>query len=572
MAGEKAGVLAQSGVTIREYLRKILLPSLLASIVTFVAITFLGRLLPIPTFVSYALYAIPLLPMLYALAYPYAKISSKRVQINSKIPFFATYFAVMSTSDVSREELIWSIATEKILEPIASDMKKVYYLMAKLHRSMPEALRFLSKRTPSKVFADFLERLAYSLDSGVELKDYLLQEQETVMDDYETFYEGALYDLDVFKEVYSSLIISVVFMVTFVIIGPIITGQDVGTLSLFMFILVMITEVGVMLVIKYRMPEDKIWSEFAMNAFRKSKIMRGVLISLIGSIIAVFVTRFIIAPRFNIPILIQLAIITSPLAYLGKVFDREEKSIMLKDENFPAFMRSLSSSLAASGASLSLVLKYLSAHDFGVLTRDIKNLYKRLSMRIDNRKSWRYFAIDTGSWLIDIFSDIFNKSISLGADPEYVGTVISRNFERLIRLRRKRIQTVSSFKGVIYGITGAFAFSVASAFQVTLYMNKLSSNLEIQGDFLQNVLFLPSESTIQLTELILVAILVTHCLISSLSIKFADGGHFGNLFYYFAVLMWLAALGDYIGSFVMSKMMSFASVSSLLVWSSGVVP
>lgn len=572
MAGAKAGILVQSGLTLHEYLRKVLLPSLAGAMVLFVGVGILKRFVELPTVISYALYAIPLLPLVYALGYPYARISNKKVQINSKIPYFATYFAVLSTSDVSRSELIWNLATEKILEPIASDMKKVYYLIDKLHRGMPEALRFLAKRTPSKVFADFLDRLAYSLDSGVELKDYLLQEQKTVMDDYETFYEGALYDLDVFKEVYSSLIISVVFMVTFIIIGPIITGQDIVSLSAFMFVLVLVTEIGVMLVIKYRMPEDKIWAENAMNTERRARFFRALLISVAGIAVSLVLLMFVIRPRFQLPLLVQLAFVLTPLMYLGKVLEKEEKAILVKDENFPAFMRSLSSSLAASGAALPLVLKYLSAHDFGVLTEDIKNLYRRISMRIDNSKSWKYFTIDTGSWLIGMFSDIFNKSISLGAEPDYVGTVISRNFERLIRLRRKRAQTVASFRGVIYGITGAFAFSVAAAFQVAVYMNKLFSNLTIQGDFLQSIIFVPSKAGLELTDYILMVILVFHCLISALSIKFADGGHLGITVYYFVVLLWLAALGQYVGSVVMGKMMTFASISGILLSLPGVIP
>jgi len=572
MAGEKAGVLAQSGITMHEYFRKILLPSLVGAMALFVAVSVLRRFVALSSVITFALYAIPLLPLIYAVGYPYARISNKRVQINSKIPFFATYFAVLSTSDVSRSELIWNLATEKILEPIASDMKKVYYLIAKLHRGMPEALRFLARRTPSKVFADFLDRLAYSLDSGVELRDYLLQEQKTVMDDYETFYEGTLYDLDVFKEVYSSLIISVVFMVTFIIIGPILTGQDIVSLSAFTFVLVLATEIGIMLVIKYRMPEDKIWADYAMTSERKARFIKAALVSVAGIVVAAVLVALVVRPRFDLPLLVQVAIVLTPLMYLGKVLEKEEKAILVKDENFPAFMRSLSSSLAASGAALPLVLKYLSAHDFGVLTQDIRNLYRRVSMRIDNSKSWRYFTIDTGSWLIGIFSDIFNKSINLGAEPDYVGMVISRNFERLVRLRRKRAQTVASFRGVIYGITGAFAFSVAAAFQVSVYMNKLFSNLSIQGDFLQNIIFVPSKSGLEMTDYILVVILITHCLLSALSIKFADGGHIGIAVYYFVVLVWLAALGQYLGTVVMGKMMTFSSLTGVVVGSLGVIP
>jgi flagellar protein FlaJ len=361
-------------------------------------------------------------------------------------------------------------------------------------------------------------------------------------------------------------------MVTFIIIGPILTGQDIVSLSAFMFVLVLATEIGIMLVIKYRMPEDKIWADYAMTSERKARFIKAALVSVAGIVVAAVLVALVVRPRFDLPLLVQVAIVLTPLMYLGKVLEKEEKAILVKDENFPAFMRSLSSSLAASGAALPLVLKYLSAHDFGVLTQDIRNLYRRVSMRIDNSKSWRYFTIDTGSWLIGIFSEIFNKSINLGAEPDYVGMVISRNFERLVRLRRKRAQTVASFRGVIYGITGAFAFSVAAAFQVSVYMNKLFSNMTIPGDFLQNIIFVPSKSGLEMTDYILVVILIIHCLLSALSIKFADGGHIGIAVYYFVVLVWLAALGQYLGTVVMGKMMTFSSLTGVVIGSLGVIP
>ncbi len=560
MPSKKVGVFTQADLSMKDYVRKVFIPSIAASIALLVSISLLQRFVTLSNVINMALYAIPVLPLLYAILHPYSTASGKRVKINSKIPYFVTYFAVLSTSEVGRNELILNLSKEKVLEPISKEMEKVYHLIAKFNRGMPEAFRFLSKRTPSKVFSDFLERLAYSLDSGVELKEYLLQEQKTVMDDYQTFYEGALYDLDVFKEIYSSLIISVVFMVTFIIIGPIITGQDLVTLTIFTFILVMVVEVGVLILIKHKMPEDSIWAHNAMHTERKQKLLRSVLISIAAEIAIGTIYFFVIRRRFELPLEIMIAVFLTPLAYIGYTLAKEEENILIKDENFPAFMRSLSSSLAASGASMALVLKYLSSHDFGTLTKDIKNLNKRISLKIDDTKSWKYFVSETGSWLIDIFSDIFRKSLHLGADPDYVGKVISNNFERILRLRRKRKQSVGSFKGVIYGVTGAFAFSVAAAFQVAVYMTQLFSNIQVQGDILQDILFVPSPEGLQLTNYILISILLLHSLISALSIKIADGGHIGISLYYFVILIWISAIGLYLGEFLMGKMMSFSSL------------
>lgn len=566
MASSNTSAFTKADLDVRTYLRKVILPNASLAMLMFVLTSIFLRMYTLPSWAKVSVYAISTLPLIYAVLYPYVRVSSKKVQINSKIPYFATYFAVLSTSDVSRTELIWNIASEETLEPIAGEMRKIYVLIAKFNCGLPTALRFLSKRSPSKVFADFLDRLAYSLDSGVELKEYLLREQQTVMDDYETFYEGALYDLDVFKEIYSSLIIAVIFMVTFIIIGPIITGQSIEILTIFALILVLATEIGVLLVIKYRMPEDKIWAKNAMNNGRKRKVLRALLISIIGTIFTSVVCIFVVRPRFNFPEFFSLAVILTPLAYFGRVLNKEEANIIIKDENFPAFIRSLSTSLASSGSSVTLVLKYLSSHDFGTLTTDIRNLYRRLAVRVNDTRAWDYFISDTGSWLISMFSEIFRKSIRLGADPEYVGLVISRNFERLIRLRRKRVQSVSSFKGVIFGVTGAFAFSLAASFQVVLYINKVFSDIQTQGGFVTNILFIPSETSLTLTNYMILLMILIHSFVSAIAIKFSDGGHLGAAIYYFVMLTWVSAIGVFLGNYIMTKMIHVGGLIFPLIW------
>lgn len=558
-------IFVKADLSMRNYLKKVLLPTLLLSIVLFIVASIVQRVIELPLGLRIILNFIPLIILMYAVLYPYITADTKKISINSKIPYFITYFAVLSTSEMSRGELIQVLANDPKLGAIASELKKVYIIVNKLHRSLPEAFRFLARRTPSKVFADFLDRLAYSLDSGVELKDYLFQEQQTVMDDYQTFYEGALYDLDVFKEIYESIIISVVFIAAFIIIGPLITGQDIGRLAIYLLMIILSAEIGVMFVIKYRMPEDPIWAERRIPTERSRKIKRALMISIGGVVMLFIVYAFVLRPRFNIPYPFVVSLILTPLAYAGRVIKNEEEVIFRKDENFPAFIRSLSSSLAASGSSLVFVLKYLSAHDFGTLTRDIRALYKRLAVGVNNEKGWDFFIAETGSWLVGIFSEMFRESIKLGAEPDYVGKVISRNFERLVRLRRKRQQSIASFIGIIYGITGAFAFSVASSFEVAVSISELFGKMEISVEYLGDVIHvIPPSGLVFLTGIMLL-LMIVHSLVSAVTIKLADGGHLGISLYYFVILLWIFAAGMFVGQTLMERMMGLGGSQILLI-------
>ena len=559
MPKERVSIFVKADVDPKEYIKKILIPGLAGSAVIFIVISIFNRLIALPTGLRLFMYLIPIILALYVVAYPYLMADSKRISINSKLPFFITYFAVLSTSEIGRSDLLRVLASDPKLGAIASELKKVYIIVDKLHRSMPEAFRFLARRTPSRVFADFLDRLAYSLDSGVELKEYLFQEQQTVMDDFQTFYEGALYDLDIFKEIYESIIISVVFAASFIIIGPIITGQNIGRLALYLIFLILAAEIGTLLVIKYRMPEDPIWAEVRVKTPRQEKIKRALIISIALVPVVFLVYMAFIRPRFSLPTPFVIALTLTPLMYVGNVVRKEEASIFRKDENFPAFIRSFASSLAASGASPLLVLKYLSAHDFGTLTEDIRALYRRLAVRVDSQRAWDFFIAETGSWLIGIFSEIFRESLRLGAEPDYVGKVISRNFERLVRLRRKRQQSVSSFIGIILGLTGAFAFALAASFQVAVSINDLFSKLQVPTEYIGDIIHVIPPSGMQLLTISMLVMMIAHSLLSAMAIKIADGGHILGSLYYFVILLWVFATGMYVGQELMAKFMQLGS-------------
>lgn len=553
---DNISIFVKADLSMKEYLRKVLLPSVALSVAMFVVVSILMKLINLPLGLRLLLFAIPIILLIYAAVYPYIVADSKKISINSKLPYFITYFAVLSTSEMGRSDLIKVLASDPKLGAIATELKKVYMIVDKLHRSLPEAFRFLARRTPSQVFADFLDRLAYSLDSGVDLKDYLFQEQQTVMDDYQTFYEGALYDLDVFKEIYESIIISVVFMASFIIIGPLITGQDIGRLGLYVFAIILASEIGILMVIKYRMPEDPIWAESrGIKTERDKKIKMSYIYSALLVVIMFLIYLLVLRPRFNIPEPFVIALILTPLIYSGKVIGNEEKSIFRKDENFAAFIRSLSSSLAASGSSLVMVLKYLSAHDFGSLTEDIRALYRRLAVRVDRERAWDFFIAGTGSWLVGMFSEIFREAIRMGAEPDYVGKVISRNFERLVRLRRKRQQSLDSFIGIIYGLTAAFAFSLAASFQVAVSINGLFGQLQVPSEYIGDVIHIIPPAGMRFVMYIMLALMVLHSLLSALAIKIADGGHLGMSLYYFVILLWIFAIGMYLGQKLMAKMM-----------------
>ena len=61
---------------------------------------------------------------------------------------------------------------------MAEETRKIFLLMEKWNRNLSQACRFIARRTPSKIFSEFLDRMAHELDSGEDFKEFIKREQK----------------------------------------------------------------------------------------------------------------------------------------------------------------------------------------------------------------------------------------------------------------------------------------------------------------------------------------------------------------------------------------------------------
>ncbi|MDY7082484.1 MAG: flagellar assembly protein FlaJ, partial [Halobacteria archaeon] len=133
---------------------------------------------------------------------------------------------------------------------------------------------------------------------------------------------------------------------------------------------------------------------------------------------------------FGLPLPLQFAIPITPLIYPGYIIRKEEKRIKKRDRSFPSFIRSLGSSEEVKKTTTTNVLETLSHKDFGAITPQIRNLYKRLNMRVSQEGAWEHFATESHSYLIQKFSEMYERARFMGGDTSKLSVVISKNFSR----------------------------------------------------------------------------------------------------------------------------------------------
>lgn len=500
--------------------------------------------------------------IIYVVVYLYVVVDFKKILINLKMLYFIMYFVVFFMSEMGRSDFVVVFVKDLKLGVIVSELKKVYMIVNKFYFLMLEVFCFFVRRILSKMFVDFFDRFVYFFDSGVDLKEYFFQEQKIVMDDYEIFYEGVFYDFDVFKEIYELIIILVVFIVLFIIIGLIIMGMDIGRMGFYVFFMIIVVEVGVLFVVKFRMLEDLIWVDSrGIRDFKRECIKMVVIYFSIGIVILMLVYFLFIRQRFSIFELFVVVMVFILFYYFGMVVDREEKCIFRKDENFLVFIRSFSFFFVVSGVFFVFVFKYFSVYDFGLFMDDIKVFYRRFVIRVDRDRVWDFFIVGIGSWFIGIFFEIFRESLYMGVELDYVGLVISRNFERIVRFRRKRQQSIVSFIGIIYGFIGVFVFVFVVFFQVVVLINDLFLKMDfgVVVNYIGDIIYVIFLIGMIFLMYIMLMMMVFYLLFLVLVIKLVDGGYVLGFVKYFVILVWIFVVGMYFGQILMVRMMGMSS-------------
>jgi len=525
------------GISQKDYLMKFALPLMIMGIAFPILI-----ILIIPDLITGSIktvvYIIPLFFLILLMFYPNTVYQSKRMQIDQNMHYYITHMGVLSTSQMSRKELLERLSKNEAYEFLAEETGKIYMLMEDWGLSLAQACRFIARRTPSELFSDFLDRFAHAVDAGEQIEDFLRSEQKVVMNDFDTMYKAALDSIEMIKETFTSMIMALIFLCSFALIMPILTGIDATMLMVGSIILFAGTEALLVYFAKMKVPKDRIWHslDIVTKADRLIKISFpiSILLCMLISIPVIFV--------FDFPITISFSIILTPLVLTGKIASKAENSIKRKDSNFASFIRSLGSSAGARGGLINESMRQLTYHDFGPLTNDVTELYKRIVTRVNKMKSWNYFAAGTGSNLIERFGTIFAEGTHIGGKPEVIGEIIGDNFMHIVSLRRLRYNSSSSLIGIMYGLTAGVAFTMFLTLSIVEVMNNIFVDAAIPEGLDVGLYIGSGGMDVALLTSLLMGMMVLHSLLSAMLIRVVDGGHFFNIYTHFVGLIWVSSI------------------------------
>ncbi len=471
-----------------QYLLRFVLPSfcvgLLISVILFVFLS--SMFIGVSGIILLLLF--PLLSTIAAIFWPIIQTMREAVLIEKEMHMFITRMGILSLGEVSAQSMFDILRQMSDYGALANEVKAIETLVDKWHTSLPEASRIIGRQSPSPIWGDFLDRMAFSVEAGQPIESFMRSEQKTFAKEFDTLYDTRLESIDMLKEIYISLtttgifalVVSGIHLVLFITEGFGSTPFDLLLRIrwvLLASLLFIIMQVAMLVTFRALVPDDPIFGRHEFDTNFRVRMRQTWLASsgmflpiLVATIAVIFMYSGILTDSWDKYGLPLIALLFTPFLIPGITASREEKGIVRRDESYPGFIRALGGTAQARASEPSATIKALRGIDFGSLNEPIAGLESRLLLRIDSERSWDWFSAEVNSSMVSRFNRIYLEGAQASGEPAAVADLVSQNTTNLLSLRRRRTLSAGTMKGVSYGLLVAtivsFNIAIAVVFQL----------------------------------------------------------------------------------------------------------
>ena len=433
---------------------------------------------------------LPLLVAFSAAVFPILEVQRSATLIEREMHMFITRMGILSLGEVGASTIFDILKQMSDYGELAKEVKRIEVLVDKWHTSLPEASRIVAQQSPSPLWADFLARMAFSIEAGQPIDAFMRSEQETVSEQYSTLYDTRLESVDIMKEIYVSLvsaglfglIIAGIHLVLFGIGSANETPIEVAARIRFLLLaslLFMFVQIGAVFAFRATIPKDSTIARDELETPFRLNTTRTLLLALSITIVLLMVTAASvvyawdgISQEWDKYGLLLIALPLSPMLIPAFLVSREEKDILRRDETYPDFIRALGGTAQARSAEPSATIKALRGIDFGALDKSIDRLERRLSTRIDSDRAWDYFNADTNSAVISRYTRIYIEGAQSSGQPAATADLVSRSVGNLLSLRHRRALSADTMAGVSLGLLIASVTSLNVTITIVLKLGE----------------------------------------------------------------------------------------------------
>lgn len=357
--------------------------------------------------------------------------------------FMTTYMASAMTANVSRPELFEH--TAKRYEYISTKyIQRVVSFVNNWHYSYSEGLRMIAERVHNKMLQSMFNRYANAIESGVPDSEFLDMELNTARSVYQNTFEQGFEMLKKWGDAYIALLFSTVLVALIIMISvAIYVPNGIDSALNTSYALVFLTS-GFGIILMYRaVPVDEKTLDRSMNSWcSKEQEMIDRLQEPILAILAVSVLILLLAGVRAGLIFLLIGVLLAPLGIIGYI---DNRNVVLRDEDFPAFIRGIGSIMEGRGTTMVEAIRQVDRKSLVNLEPLINSVYTKLNLGLDEAITWEKFIGECGTNLIAKYMNIFRDSVAMGGAPGVIGNIVGSSMLAQVLLRRKRDMVSASF-------------------------------------------------------------------------------------------------------------------------------
>ena len=464
---------------------------------------------------------------------PIDKSSYKFKPITSYDLFYQlTYMSGMSAAGLGRNQTFEAAAQ---CESGASQyFVAINQLVSDLRYDYSDACRTIATTVDDGDARSFLLRFADALRSGELLATFLQREAQAQADIYQNSYDQELEALKKWTDAFTSILISSALIIVINLVNSMIYPVSTTMLASLVFTSVAMGGFGAWVL--WRAAPKEVMS--VSSAIGSVQQRLALTLSRILIPVAFMVAALLYLLDVNIGI--TLAVFGLTILPVGVISYRAVGIISKKESEISSLFRSTGALASSTGTTLREALDKIDLDSFPTLKPDVDRLRMRLRAMVEPAVCWQQFGLETGSKVIAQASEIFEQGISMGGDPEQIGTLCAMFTSRTTNLRARRRVVAGTFSWLTMVMQGAVAGLMVFVLEiVSTFTNTMAGIAEEQAASGGRTMPLGSFDSINLPmlQLITLTMVVLLAVVSALAIIASDGSYKLKLSFYIAILM-----------------------------------
>ena len=174
---------------IGRYLVRYVLPAGLGGLILSITMFFTLQTMFVGASGVFLLIMFPVLGAMSALIWPLVMTTREAVLIEKEMHMFITRMGILSIGEVNAQSMFDILRQMGDYGALAKEVKSIETLVDKWHTSLPEAARIIGRQSPSPIWGDFLDRMAFSVEAGQPIDEFMQAEQKTFSKEFDTLYD-----------------------------------------------------------------------------------------------------------------------------------------------------------------------------------------------------------------------------------------------------------------------------------------------------------------------------------------------------------------------------------------------